>query len=185
MRLSNSDWVCAEKLTRLHQYIFLKINKGMAAKCRVDDQNGFEMWRKLHKAVHPAHPEKGRQIITNMRSLFTGLLTSTEELWKKIMAQDNLNAEHLDKLGRYAPEADMVSNVWFAMTAELAREAARAEVDQEGCSYKKVKDFFEQAPQFDRSFAKRKLDKAVEMGISSAATGNGPIEPVEASGGDG
>ena len=42
-RLSNSDWIYVEKLTRLHQYIFLMLNKGMAAKCRVDDQNGIEM----------------------------------------------------------------------------------------------------------------------------------------------
>ena len=102
--------------------------RNMAATCRVDDQNGFEMRRKLHKAVDPAHPEEGRQIITHIRSLFTGPSTSTEELWTKIMAQDTLNAEHLDQLGRYAPEADMVSKVWFGMTAELAREAVRAEL---------------------------------------------------------
>ena len=41
-RVSNSDWIYAEKLTRLHQYLFLKLNKYMAAKCRVDDQNGFD-----------------------------------------------------------------------------------------------------------------------------------------------
>ena len=174
-RLSNSDWIFAEKLTRLHQYIFLKLTKGMAAKCRVDDQNGFEMWRKLQKAVGHAHPEEGRQMITKMRSLFTGQSTSTEELWKKIMAQDKLNAEHLDKVGRYAPEADMVSKVWFGMTAELAREAARAEVEQEGCSYKQFKDLIEQSREFDRRFAKRKLDTNVEMGISAAGPGNGPI----------
>ena len=77
----------------------------------------------------------------------------------------------------------MVSNVWFGMTAELAREAARAEVEQEGCSYKKVEDFFEQSREFDRRLAKRKLDKDVEMGISSAAPGSEPLElaavPVE------
>ena len=89
----------------------------------------------MHKAVDLAHPEEGRQMITEMRSLFAGPSTSTEDLWKKIMAQDKLNAEHLDKLGRYAPEADMVSNVWLGMTAELAREAARAEIEQEGCNY--------------------------------------------------
>ena len=75
----------------------------------------------------------------------------------------------------------MVSNVWFGTTAEFAREAARAEVEQEGCSYKKVKDFIEQSREVDRCFAKRKLDKDVEMGISSAPPGNGPIDPVEVS----
>ena len=91
-RLSNADWIYAEKLTRLHQYLFLKLNKGMAAKCRVDDQNGFEMRRKLHKAFDPAHPEKGRQIIPIMRSLFTGPSTLTEELWNKFATQDKLNS---------------------------------------------------------------------------------------------
>ena len=110
----------------------LELNKGMAAKCRVDDQNSFEMWRKLHKAVGPAHPEEGRQMVTEMRSLFTGPSTSTEEPWKKIAAQDKLNAEHLDKLGWYAAEADMVSHVWFGMTAELARVAARVRLSRKG-----------------------------------------------------
>ena len=108
-------------------------------------------------------------MITRTRSLFTGPSTSTEELRKKIASQDKLNATHLDQLGRYSPEADMVSNVWFGITAELAREAARAEVEQEGCSNKNVKEFIEQSREFDRRFAKRKLDKDVEMGISSAA----------------
>ena len=120
-------------------------------------------------------------MITNMRSLFRGPSTSTEEPWKRIMARDKLNAEHLDKSGRYAPEADTVSNVWFGMTAELAREASRAEVEQERCSYKKVEDFIEQSREHDRRFAKRKLDNDVEMGMSSAAPGNGPIDPVEGS----
>ena len=172
MTLSNSDWIYAEKLTRLHQYIFLKLSKGMAAKCRVGDQNGFEVWRKLHKAVDPAHPEEGRQILKIMRSLFTGPSTSNEELWKKIAVQDKLNAEHLDQLGRYAPEADMVSNVWFGMTA-VAREAPRAEIEQEGGSYHQAKDFIEQSREFDRCL--------VEMGISSATPGTKPVDPVEAS----
>ena len=72
----------------------------------------------------------------------------------------------------------MVSNVWFGMTAELAREAARAEVEQEGCSYKKVKDFVEQSREFDRRFIKRKRVKDVEMGSSSAALGTEPVERV-------
>ena len=42
-RFWNSDWIYAEKLTRLHQYIFLKLNKGMVAKCRVNDQNGLDV----------------------------------------------------------------------------------------------------------------------------------------------
>ena len=83
-------------------------------------------------------------MITRMRSLFGGPSTSTEGLWKQIALLDELNAEHLDKLGKYAPEADMVLNVWFGMTAEFAREAARADVEQEGCSYKKVKERIEQ-----------------------------------------
>ena len=62
----------------------------------------------------------------------------------------------------------MVSNVWFGMTAELAREATRPEVEKEGCSYKKVRDFVEQSRGFDQRFADRKLDKDVEMGISLA-----------------
>ena len=106
-----------EHISRLHQYLFLKLNKGVAAKCRVDDENGFEMWRKLHKAVDPTHPDERRQIITRMGSLVNGPSASTEELWKKIAVQDDLNAAHFDKLGRYAPEADMVSNVWFCMAA--------------------------------------------------------------------
>ena len=52
----------------------------------------------------------------------------------------------------------MVSNVWFGMTAELAREAARADVEEEGCSYNKVKDLIEQSREFHRHFAKRRLD---------------------------
>ena len=166
----------------MHQYIFLKLNKGMAAKCRVDDQNGFEMWRKLHKAIDPTHPEEGRQIISRIRSLFPGPSASTEELWKKIAAQDKLNAEHLDKLGRYAPDSDLTSNVWFGLTAELAREAARAEIEQDGCSYRKIKEFIEQSREFDRRFAKRKVDKDVEMGISSAAPGPEPPESAAVSG---
>ena len=63
----------------------------------------------------------------------------------------------------------MVSNVWFGTTVELVREAARAEVEQEGCSYKKVKDLIEQSREFDRRFDLREFGKDVEMGISPAA----------------
>ena len=69
----------------------------------------------------------------------------------------------------------MVSNVWFGMTAELARESARAQVEQEGCRYKKAKVFIEQSREIDLRVAKRKLDKDVEMGISSAARGMDPL----------
>ena len=69
-------------------------------------------------------------MITRMGSLCSCPSTSTEEIWKNIALQDKLNAEHLEKLGKYRPEADMVSNLWFGMTAEFAREAARAEVEQ-------------------------------------------------------
>ena len=117
-----------------------------------------------------------------MRSLFTGPSTSTEELWKNIGLQEKLNAEHSDKLGKFEPKADMTSNVWFGTTAEFAREAARAEVEQEGCSYKKVRDFIGQGLEFDRRFGKRKLDKDVEMQISSAAPGSEPLESAAASG---
>ena len=134
----------------------------------------------MHKVFGPAHPEEGRQISTWMRFLFSGPSTSTEELRKKIALQDKLNAEHFDKLGKYAPEANMVSKVWFGITAELAREAARAEVEQEGCSYNNVKNFIEQSREFDRRFAKRRLGKDVEMSVSSAAPGTEAVDPVEA-----
>ena len=53
MKLANSEWIFAEKINRLHRHLFLNLNKGMAAKCRVDDQNGFEMWRKSIRQLTP------------------------------------------------------------------------------------------------------------------------------------
>ena len=126
LKLSNSDWIYGEKIGRLHQYLILMLSKGSAAKSRFYDQNGFETWRRLHKAIGPVHPEEGRQIITRMTSLFARPSPSTEDLWKNIMAQHKLNAEPVDKRGKYAPEADLTSNVWFGLAAEFAREAARA-----------------------------------------------------------
>ena len=46
---------------------------------------------------------------------------------------------------------------------------------------RRLKTFSEQSRELDRRLAKRKLDKDVEMGISSAALGNGPIDPIVAS----
>ena len=41
------------------------------------------------------------------------------------MAQDKFNGEHLDNVRNCALEADLTSNVWFELTAELARGGAR------------------------------------------------------------
>ena len=88
------------------------------------------------------------------------------------MVQDKLNAEHLDKLAKYAPETNMTSNVWCGFSAELAPEAARAKIEHEGFSYKTIKDMLEESMKFDRIFAMREVDKDVEMGTSSAAPGS-------------
>ena len=150
LKIASADWVYAEKVSRLFHFLFMKLPKGIAGKTRLKDQNGFELWRQLHKELDPAHPEEGRQIVTRMRELFTGPSASTEALWQKILAQDRLNDEHLDKTGKYASDTELANNTWFGMTAELAKEAAR---DSSGidelASYKEVKKFVQDSREFD------------------------------------
>ena len=108
--------------------------------------------------------------MTRMRELFAGPSASTEALWQKILAQDRLNDEHLDKTGKYASDTELANNTWFGMTDELAKDAARdsSGID-ETASYKDVKKFVQDSREFDRRFKKKSLDKDVEMGIASAS----------------
>ena len=56
-----------------------------------------------------------------MRELFTGPAAGTTALWALILNQEKLDEEHFDKLGRHVDVKTLADNMWFAMTAELAK----------------------------------------------------------------
>ena len=75
----------------------------------MNTQHRFELWRQLHKELDPALPEEARQIVTKTREWFPVPSDSIEVLWQKIVFQDRLNDEHMDKIGRYVQQAEMAN----------------------------------------------------------------------------
>ena len=147
----------------------LKLGTKLGSKVVNSAQNGFELWRQLHREVDPAHPEESRGIVSRMRELFTGPAASTEALWVLILAQEKLNDEHLDKLARRVPEGTTVDNILFSLTAELAKDVAKDDVQLEKITYKGLRMKIADQREFERRFKPRNRGGDVDMGITSLA----------------
>ena len=85
------NWIFEEKASELYSFLFMKLGPKVGGKVKNVANNGFELWRQLHREIDPAHPEESRAIITKMRELFTGPAPNTEALWKLILAQEKLD----------------------------------------------------------------------------------------------
>ena len=79
-----NDWIFSGKAAELHRFLFSRLGPKLGGKVGMPDDNGFELWRLLHREVDPAHPEEGRAIVSRMRELFTGPAATTEALWSLI-----------------------------------------------------------------------------------------------------
>ena len=109
-----------------------------------------------------------------MRELFTGPAPSTEHLWKLILAQEKLDEEHFDKLARHVPMGFLTDNIWFSMTADLARDFAKRQLDPESLSYRELRNEVSDAREFERRYLPKKRSADVDMGITSMAQGDAP-----------
>ena len=173
MSMCYSNWNFEEKASELYSYLFMKLGPKIGGKVKNVNSNGFELWRQLHREIDPAHPEESRSIVTKMRELFTGPAPSTEHLWKLILAQEKLDEEHFDKLARHVPMGTLMDNIWFAMTADLARDFAKRNIVPDSLSYRELRNEVSETREFERRYKPKSKSNDVDMGIVSVAPADG------------
>ena len=175
-QLHMGDWTFEDKNHEFHSFLFQKLDAKLAGRITTAGQTGFEMWRQLCKELDPFHPEEGRAIEGRARALFVGPCSSSDQLWEKILAQEKVDQEYFDKMGKYLSQATLRDNIWVCLTAEVARDLAKDQYEQETTTYAQLRAYIAETREFDRRYAPtRKRGTGNEMDVSTLQGEN--VEP--------
>ena len=102
-----------------------------------------------------------------MEELFTGAAASTDSLWMLIFASEKLDDEHHEKLARRVHETTTSDNIWFALTAELAKDFVKSGRQHDKMSYQELRQEISDQREFERRFKpKRRGGGDVDMDIT-------------------
>ena len=89
------------------------------------------------------------------------------------MSQEKIDQEHFDKMGKYILQSTLCSNIWFSITAEIARDLAKDGLDQEGMAYGALRKYISDIREFDRRYKpKNKKIGSDAMDVSALQPGS-------------